>query len=1224
MEDPKKNPGRQNPGAKGPQGIGVPAKGDSSPSQVPPDPMDGATISDVPLKPPTKPLTAPVTRFANPDLTLAESIPGTRSTTRSFSGAYVPEIILNPGDVIGARYELLDMLGEGGMGAVFKAHDLEIDRFVALKVIRPELARNPAILARFKQELQTAHQVTHKNVIRIYDIAEADGIKYITMEFVDGSDLRRWQIDHGKFTHQQTVDIIRQTCLALDAAHSAGIIHRDLKPQNIMKDNKSGRILVMDFGLARSLESDGMTQTGMLLGTLDYMSPEQAMGKDLDARSDLFTVGLIFYELLSGAMPYKAETAMASLLKRNQDRAAPLTDLDPSIPKALSDIVAKCLERDVTLRYQTASEIIADLDAWEGKRPVSASMIPPSPSVVVAGRRELPWKWIASGAIALLLGTGAWVYRGKQFGSPAAKVAAGPEISLAILPFHNATSDQSIDWIGSHLADMLSTDVGQSSHMRIVSSDRLQQILKDLRIPPNTSIEPDMLRRIAELANADTLVLGQYAKFGDQIQIDATLQDLKHNRREPLKIRAASEKEIPATVDNLAELIRKNLALSSDVLKELKASSFQPTSKSVEALRGYNQGVQFLREGKTLEAVKSLQAVVQQDPQFALAFARLAEADAALGHDTEAEQVSRKALELSQDLPEAERYLIQANHARIVKDTKKAIEAYENLAKTLPDNADVNSALGELYLNQGDYDKARARYASLLKSDPKNVNALLSSGWLEVHAGNPQQGLEPLNRALNLSIELNNQEAKADILQAIGVAYEALSKPDEALRNLQQSIEINRSLGKKGGVANSLAEIANVQASLGKVDDAMASFKQAIDIDREIGAKKNEADTLIDMGVLFERKGQFDKALQLYKDSLQMQRDLGNESYQALCLNNIANIYLAQGKSDDALTYYQQALQLREKLGVPADIAQTLHNLGAGYMQTAQYDNAMNVYLRALELRRKSGDTVGAGLESDGMGSVFLYQGRYGAAVKALQDAVTTFENAKDRSSTMAEILNDYSQALVAAGRGDEADKSLDEAESIAKEIKNDSLIASSLNNRAQIRLYAGDFTGAKSLFQQALQTATRSKTEDQILWAKLGLAKVAIVQGQAQSAATQLRQLISQAEAGGFKYLSMQASVCLAETSIAAKDYSHAQQQLGQLLGNSEKLGLRSQSARIHFLLAETVRLKGNPDEAKPLYRQVVGQLDQMKSEPGAEKLLNRVDLKSMYDQATRASSAS
>jgi hypothetical protein len=249
MEDPKKNIGGQNPGTKGPQGVGVPAKGDSSPSQVPldPDPFDGATISDVPRKPPTP----PTTRVANIDLTLAESIPGaTRALGRSLTGSYVPEVILNPGDVIGARYELLELLGEGGMGAVFKAHDIEIDRFVALKVIRPELARNPAILARFRQELQTAHQVTHKNVIRIYDIAEADGVKFITMEFVDGSDLRRWQIDHGKFTHQQSVDVIRQTCLALDAAHSAG-------DESDSSDQRLGLRHALEFGFLQCPIFDG-------------------------------------------------------------------------------------------------------------------------------------------------------------------------------------------------------------------------------------------------------------------------------------------------------------------------------------------------------------------------------------------------------------------------------------------------------------------------------------------------------------------------------------------------------------------------------------------------------------------------------------------------------------------------------------------------------------------------------------------------------------------------------------------------------------------------------------------------------------------------------------------------------------------------------------------------------------------------------------------------------
>ncbi len=1212
MDDQKPKPRRSpDSGPGGPGGLRAPAKGDSTPSQAP---LDGATFIEQPKKPPADPgATVVANQLSQGSVPSRFSVGG----AQSYGGVY-RDVVLQPGDLFGGRYEILQLLGEGGMGSVYKAADREVERTVALKIIRPDLASNPAILARFKQELLTAHQVTHKNVIRIYDMAEAEGVKFITMEFVEGTDLRRVLLDHGKLPPEQAVEIIRQVSLALDAAHSAGIIHRDLKPQNIMQD-KNGRILVMDFGLARSVESGGMTQTGALLGTIEYMSPEQSMGKNLDQRSDLFAVGLIFYELLSGKTPFKAETAMASLLLRNQERAVPVRELDDSIPSGLSDIVSKCLERDLALRYQSASEILTDLDAWQGKRPVSASMIAAPPDVVMVGQSGVPWKWIAPGVIVLVLGIGGWMYRGKLSTAPESKAAAGPEISLAILPLHNATTDESSDWIGPYLSEMLSTDVGQSSHMRIVTSDRVRQILKDLRIPPNASIDPDTLKRVAELSNADTVVTGQYAKLGNQIQIDATLQDLKHNRREPLKIQAASEQEIPATVDGLAEQIRSKLALSSDVLKELKASSFQPTSKSATALRGYNQGVQLLRDGKTLEAVKSLQGAVQDDPKFALAYARLAEADSALGHDDDAEQVSRKAVDLSQDLPLAERYLIEANHARIVKDTKKAIESYENLAKTMPDNTDVNYALGELYLNQGDYDKARQHYASVLKSDPKNLNGLLYSGWLEVQAGNPQAGLEPLNRALNLAIELDNQEEKAQILQAVGVAYENLKKPDEALRNFQQSIEINRSLGKKGGVANSLAEIADVQESQGKTEAAVASFKEALDLDREIGAKKNEADTMIDFGVLYESKGQYDKALQLYKESLQMQRDFGNETYQALCLNNIGNVYLAQGKSDDAITYYQQSLQLREKLGIPADIAQTLHNLAEGYARAAQYDNSIQSYLRALDLRRKSEDKLGAALESFGTGMVFLHQGRYGAAVSSTEEAVNGFTALKDRSRSMAQIQDGYAQALVMAGRGSEAAKLLEDAEGLARELKNDSLLADILKTQGDVRFYGGDVNSAKALYQQSQQAAARAKDQDKILRAKLDLAKVSIAQGQPQAALSALRQISAEADAIGFKSLSVEASMQLASAMVAAKDYVHARQELEKQLGVSEKLGLQMEKARIQYLLGETLRLSGNASEAAGHYRQVLTQLDGMKKEPGAEKLLGRFDLKAMYEEAER-----
>ena len=211
--------------------------------------------------------------------------------------------VFREGDVLGGRYEIQKLLGMGGMGAVYKARDIEVERVVGLKVIRPDLAGNPAILARFKQELVLARQVTHKNIIRIYDLNEADGVKFITMEFIEGEDLRTILMREGKLSPAEAVGIILQVCAGLQAAHVEGVIHRDLKPSNIMRD-QSGRVVIMDFGLARTIQGDGMTQTGMMIGTMEYMSPEQAMGKDLDARSDEFAVGLIFYELLSGIHPF--------------------------------------------------------------------------------------------------------------------------------------------------------------------------------------------------------------------------------------------------------------------------------------------------------------------------------------------------------------------------------------------------------------------------------------------------------------------------------------------------------------------------------------------------------------------------------------------------------------------------------------------------------------------------------------------------------------------------------------------------------------------------------------------------------------------------------------------------------------------------------------------------------------------------------------------------------
>jgi serine/threonine protein kinase/tetratricopeptide (TPR) repeat protein len=1126
--------------------------------------------------------------------------------------------MLEPGQLLGQRYEVLQILGEGGMGAVYKARDVELNRMVALKVIRPDLATNQSIIDRFKQELLLATQVTHKNVIRIYDLSEADGMKFITMEYVEGEDLRGLMQKKGKLAPEEAVEIMQQTCRALEAAHSAGIIHRDLKPQNIMRD-KTGRVLVMDFGLARTLEGDGMTQTGALVGTMDYMSPEQALGKDLDQRSDVFALGLIFYELLTGKMPYKADSVVASLLKRTQERATPVSSHDASIPRPLSNIVGKCMEPDVKLRYQSSAEILADLEAWQGGRAAATLHFP---SGVRPWGRSYPWHWFGAAAAVVILAIVGFLFRDKLFG-PNPKTSSGPVVSLAILPLRNASGDPALDWLGPSIAEMLSTDVGQSSQLRTVSPNVLHQIFTDLRVSSTTVLDPSTIRRVADFSNADRVVWGQYAKFGDQIRIDATLQDITNDRTVPLKIDVPTEKEIPGAIDRMADSIRQKLALPADVLKELKASSFQPVSQSVAALRAYNQGIGFQRDGKNLEAQKQFEAATKEDPSFALAFSRLAQTYGSLGYDGEAEQSAQKAVTLSQDLPDAEKYLIAAIRSQVTKNYPEAIKAYENLAKASPGNSDVQSALASLYQDSGNLAKAREYYQKLLSANPKDVTAVLQLGRVALSSGDPQSSLDPLNRAYSLAVQLNNEEQRAASLHVMAVAYRMLSKPEEGLRNEEEALAIWRRIGQKRGLAFSLNEMARDQALLGKPKDALANFREALQIRRDIGDKHGLGDTLIDLGNFLDDRGDHDQALKMYKEALQIQRDTGNDSLQAICLNNIGTAYAEKGQYEDALTYFQQSLQLREKSNVPQDIVESVHNLAETATNMGQYDQAITQYMRALDLRRSMNDARGAAIESYSLGTLFIYQGRFGAAVNAKQDALKTFRDLKDKTFWMAEMLGGYGEALVLAGRDKEAGTYLDEALSLSRDLKNDGMVAQTLDFQGDSAFYRGDSNSALSFYEQALQAALRSKEPDKILIAKIDLAKVEVQEGRGKTAINSLRPLIQQADGLGLKFMSVESSIFLADAMIQARDAAGARQELERALLRSDKLGLKPLSARAHFLLATIARESGNNSEAQGGYRGVVQLLDDMRKEPGADKILQRVDFKAMYDEASRRSQA-
>ena len=1123
------------------------------------------------------------------------------------------------GTLLAERYEILELLGQGGMGAVYKARDTELGRLVALKLIRPDLASNPEILLRFKQELILAREVTHRNVIRIFDLGQAKGFKFITMEFVEGRDLRAVLRERGKLPPDETVRIIAQVCRALESAHAAGVVHRDLKPQNIMLDVKD-RVYVMDFGIAHSLETPGMTQTGVLMGTPEYMSPEQAKGIKVDARSDLFALGIIFYEMLTGISPYKADTALATLLKRTQERPPPLAEVDAAIPKAISDVVMKCLEIDRDHRYSTAREILEDLghEMPTSVRTVASTL---SPTAAAAQPTEVSLFqryriWITGIAAIVLLAALGIVFRSKiSPGSAGKRTAPVEQASLAILPFRNASGDSSLDWLGPSLADMLSTDVGQSASLRTVSADRLHQILKDLLIPANSDLDPDMLRRIAEFSNSETLVWGQYAKVGDQIRIDATVEDMKRQRTTPLKVAAPTEKELLNAVQQLAESVRQNLALSSDVLKDLRAKSLKPSSQSLSALRFCNEGLELEHQGNHLEAAKRFEASIQADPEFALAYSRLGQTYSNLRYDDKAEQFSRKAVDLSEKLPPAERYLIEANYAQISNDYCKAIESYANLEKVSPNDADVQFHLGGLYESTGAYDKAREELAKVLAVDPKHVDALLAAGRVEIYSNNAKGSLDYLNRALTLAVQLDNADGKATILNAIGAAYEQLNKPDEALRNYEESLSIKRSLGQKPGIALSLGNIARVQSSLGKPEEAYKSYLSAVKLQREISDKKGLGVTLINLGGLYAERGRYDDALTSYKESLQIQRDVGNENDQALCLNNIGDAYLSKGQSSDALTFYERALELRKKANIPSQIGETLHNLGEASLMAGDYGQSLDYHLKALELFRSSGDKSGAAMQSYSMGTIFEYQGRYGAALKSKEEALKAYRDSHDRGFWMAEILSGYGHSLSQVGRYDDAQKNLAEAQNLAQELQNKTLIAQILNFQGDAFFYRGDFKSAADSFSKAIAAASSGAEKQVVLLSKLNSANCLVQEKSSPAPVAPLKAIAQEADAAGLKYLSTQATLALAEALMNAHQYAAARKELEAALKTSEKLGLQALLARSHYLLARTLELTGSGSaaEAAPHYAAARRILESIHQESGSDGILKRQDLTSI-----------
>ena len=617
-----------------------------------------------------------------------------------------PENRFVPGEVLAERFRIVGFIAAGGMGEVYEAEDLTLKENLAIKTIRPEVLLQKNTLARFKQEVHLARKVTHPNICRVFDLFwhkrnDCEGeinVIFVSMELLRGETLSERIQRAGRFTAQEAIPLIDQIALGLEAAHRAGVVHRDLKPGNVIlvpdREEPQIRCVITDFGLALRTGVDAnksldLTETHGVLGTPAYMAPEQIEGKKVTKLADIYALGLIIYEMVTGVHAFAADSPLASAAKRLSDPPVSPRRFAPELSNVWEQTIIRCLQRNPNARYSSAMEVAKALSE-KTQEPLNALPVPVSSRY---GRR-LARIALISALLLAVLGT-IYQFRGwPGKGHATTSVHAAMRPTIAVLGFKNLSGKTDVAWISPALSQMLGTELAAGENLRVIPSEQVTHGKIDLALTDEDSLGRDSLTRVRNNMGSDFVVLGSFLDMGGQIRIDLSLQNAVAGET----IAQISDHD---TEQNLSELatragasLRHRLGVadpSPDDAARTKAS--QPSS--LEATRLYSEGLQKLHSFDSVAARDLLERAIVKDPNYALAHSALAEAWRSLGYGDKSTAEAKRAMDLSGSLSRENVLAIEAQYRNSTHETARESEIYKTLFNFYPDNLEYGFSLAK-------------------------------------------------------------------------------------------------------------------------------------------------------------------------------------------------------------------------------------------------------------------------------------------------------------------------------------------------------------------------------------------------------------------------------------------------------------------------------------------------------------------------------------------------